>query len=439
MTTYTTIANIRGPQGPAGPQGPRGISAPTSEATDAVVAALLDGTDTEAGALVHSLYLAREDWRQRMWTPQDFDPLAGTPGYNSTVAVQSAIDAAVAQNDYTDSEAPQPEPHGNGCVFLPKGTYDVDELTIAGTLQMYGNGGGIWAASVLRSRTPGQSIIRITGAPDAIGSTCTVFEGITFKQSAGSPVEVAQVVTNTGISSNSLYFRRCWFKTPEWYAIWVTQGNDIVVDSCTFDVIPLSAIRLGDGANQVTGAAISNCVFYDVGVSAVDLANASGCVISGNRMYGGSSVSSLFVRFAPDDPHPATDITITGNYTAAAFAFADLLTGSANLSITSNVVRDSQGCFLRLQGGGVLYALTVTGNGVYGNGSSAMSSGSAVSGPGCGLQVSIITANSFIAAAETALLLDLPDARVTGNILDGNAGLRFTAVHNLASPTANGY
>lgn len=356
---------------------------------------------------------------------------------NDTAAVQAAITYALTATNPANGEVP-PHTGVSPTVFFPLGTYKVGELQIPGTVRLLGEGGGTYANATLLQSADGQSIVRLKADTDG-SSNSTVFENLTFKSaSATSSATVAQVITDTGIASNSVYFHNCWFKTPETYAIWMTQGDDIKIDHCTFDVAAYHAIRFGSGAgNVVSNAEVSNCTFYDVAATHIMLDNVSGVCIDGNRMNGNNNTTAIFIDAPSTGATAIATVTVTGNQANSLGGFAKVPTLAGGVTISGNAIRDASEYVVALAGGGVLYGFVFTGNVVYNPGPSTYSP---IIGTGCGLQGSIISGNSFInAGVAQALVIEDNDARVIDNHLAGNAKVGFTAFHNLATPASNGY
>jgi hypothetical protein len=246
---------------------------------------------------------------------------------------------------------------------------------------------------------------------------------------------VAQIVTDSGITSNSVYFRNCWFKSPERYAIWLTQGDDIQVTGCTFDVSAYHSIRLGNATNVVTNMRVTNNTFYGITLRHIEVWNVRGLIVANNNAYAPGGASTTFIDIYSGGPVLARDITVTGNVVKGLYGFAALSTVTHTFTATGNTLVDVDGYLLTLTGGGVLYHLVFTGNTAVST--VAYAAGAAFSGPGCGLQVAVISQNSILAGATTALMFDMSDARVTDNRLTHNQGLRFTANNNFANPGAN--
>lgn len=373
-------------------------------------------------------------------TPQLFDRLAGTPGHDSTVAVQNAVNLAHSLNIVADAEAPQPKPIGNGVVFFPKGTYDVNPISVPGSVVLRGTGGGIYGASVIRQRAENQNIIILTGDSDGARSQCSVIEDLTFKSvSSSRSGTVAQIITENAITSNSVYIRNCWFKTPENYAIWFTQGDDIRVEGCTFDVIPFNAIMLGSVLRGCDHAVISNNTFFNVALDAIHLLKGKGVIITGNKYYAplGANPGS-FIKH-PGDVGAVEELVVSGNSVEGAAELVHIPTEWVNVAITGNTCRDLVDDLISIGGGGILYCLNAVGNTLYSETASAFTSGSAIFIDGSGLQISVISQNVVIAGAETAYLIDASDARVTNNTLSGNRWLRCTNEQNLVTPSNNGF
>lgn len=359
----------------------------------------------------------------------------GDKSTDDTQAIQNAINDAISAANPLEGELPS---YGKaGTLLVPVGSYKIKSLTIAGSIRLIGQGGGTYAGSTFIQAQPGISMIIL--APDKNGSSnSTVFENICFK--SGSPTvnpAVAQIKTVPGIQSNSVYIRNCWFKTPENYGIWLTQGDDIQIVGCTFDVCPFHAIRLGtQGGGMVTNSSISNNTFYQVSVTHIKLDNVTGVVISNNRVYNSDNIQISTATFI--DGTSATNIngiSITGNEYNSVPNFVKIPTNATGLVISGNTGYQTSGYFLNLTGGGVLHNASITGNSLFAKG--AWSS-APVTGTGCGLQGSVILGNSFSAGATTPLAINLPDNRTINNIIDKNAFTNFQAKDNLINRYANG-
>ena len=354
---------------------------------------------------------------------------------DDTQAVQNAINDAISAANALDGELPS---YGkSGTLLVPVGSYKIKTLTVAGSIRLIGQGGGTYAGSTFIQAQPGISMIIL--APDKNGSSnSTVFENICFK--SGSPTVnpgVAQIKTLPGIQSNSIYIRNCWFKTPENYGIWLTQGDDIQIVGCTFDVCPFHAIRLGtQGGGMVTNSSISNNTFYQVSVTHIKLDNVTGAVISNNRAYNSDNTQISTATFI--DGTSATNInglSIIGNEYNSLPNFVKIPTNAIGLVISGNTGYQTSGYFLNLTGGGVLHNASITGNSLFAKGAW---SNAPITGTGCGLQGSVILGNSFLAGVLTPLAINLPDSRTINNIIDKNAFTNFQTKDNLINRYANG-
>lgn len=373
-------------------------------------------------------------------TPQQFGAV-GDGVTDDTAAVQAAIDAALTHTDPANGEKPPYTAKQNASVFFPLGTYRVGELNVPGSVAMWGVGPGTYGTSTLLQRTEGQSIIRLKGDTDGGLSQSSVIEHLSFKSGSATSAGVAQIITDTAIGSNSVYIRNCWFKTPEKYGVWITQGNDIKIEGCTFDVSPFHGVRFGSGANAVTDAAVTGCTFYDIALNCIELDNVTGLTVTGNRAFGRLSSPPTTSRFLGAPSGGATrirHIALGTNELQSLGALATLPTLAYNISISGGSCRDLFVSLVEITGGGVMYGLAITGLSVF-NETFGFSAGAAISGAGCGLQGSVISLNTFYSGVATALLMSLSDARVIDNNLKGNARIGFTAEHNLAAPASNGF
>lgn len=366
----------------------------------------------------------------RQW-PQYWGAI-GDGATDDTVAVQNWINYLLTAASTSNLEKP-PYTGIPGTGIVPVGTYLVNEISIPGTVHIMGQGGGTYANATFLQKTAGQSIFRLKGANPGDGvSNSSVFDYITFKSASGSSSPtVAQIICDASISTNSVYIRNCWFKSPETWAIWMLQGDDLQISGCTFDVSAFHAIRLGNGAsNKVTNCGIKDNTFYNVALDHIRLENVMGVVIGDNRAYGPSTpyAASVFVNGTGASSISAVSIGV--NELNGLRNFCVIPTIAGTIAVVGNVLTNVIGNILKLVGGGILYNLIFMGN-------AATTPGAFDTAPflmtGCGLQQSVITANSILAGATTPLMIDASDARVTGNNMTGNVYLRFTATHNLAS------
>lgn len=354
---------------------------------------------------------------------------------DDTDAVQNAIDDAVSAANALNGELPT---YGkSGTLLVPVGSYRIKSVKISGSIRLIGQGGGTYAGSTFVQAKEGVSMIVL--APDKNGtSNSTVIENICFKSgSSSSNPTVAQIKTIAGIESNSIYIRNCWFKTPENYGIWLTQGDDIQISGCTFDICPFNAIRLGtQGTGLVTNCSLSNNTFFRVSLAHIKLDNVIGVTISHNRAYNSDKTQISTATFV--DGISATNInglTILGNEYNNLPNFAKIPTNARGVVISSNTGYQSAGYFLSLTGGGVLYNISVIGNTVF---SQNAWKDAPIVGVDCGLQGAIILGNSFMSGNSSALGINLSDKRVYNNIVDKNLFTNFQKVDNLFNPTANG-
>lgn len=436
MSEYTVIAQLRGKRGK---QGPRGIPGAAAVPTADAVAAYIEAGAEDVDSLIAGALSQVSQW---VITPQMFGAV-GDGIADDTAAVQDAIDFALSQTDPIHVEKPVFEQARNGYVFFPLGTYKVDELHVDGTISMWGVGGGIYAASVLMQRTAGQSILRLKGDTDSVGSQATRIENLTFKSVSGtSQPTVAQIITDTEINSHSVYIRNCWFKTPERYAIWIKQGDDLQITDCTFDVSAFNFIRLGSAEGVVMNAGIRGCTFFEPAIDAIALENVRGITINGNRCYylNVSSNNAWFVNFPSTGAVSIRGVSITGNDVRNIFGVLGLPTVARSVAVQGNALTNIRGALLGLSGGGIVYGLDWSGNPVANDAGIGFASGAAFSGAGCGLQFSSIEQVALGGdGTSTPLVFDLPDARVTDNYLNRVRAANFAAIHNLANAAANGF
>lgn len=424
-------SNLRGPRGLTGKTGDRGLAGVNALENAAAMAAYLNdaGTNAFKTAMGASFF--------RVITPQMFGAV-GNGVADDTAAVQAAVNVAIASN--TSSTEKPPYTGNNGTVFFPLGTYSVNEIQVPGTIHFLGAGGGTIGNSTLLQRTSGQAIVRLKKYSDALIINSTKFENMSFKsESAAAGVDIAQIVADTNIFCYSVYIRNCWFKSPERYAIFLPQGDDIQISGCTFDVSGLNAIKFGVlfANNYVMNSSITDNTFYQIAVNHIEMLNARGITISGNRAYTHGTAMTSSVFLTTYGALSARSIAVTGNSLYRVNGLAELSTTTKTISFTGNVINEAGGYLLSLRGGGIIYGLVFTGNAA----ESAVGvpySSAPFTGVGCGLQQSIIAHNSITAGATNTRLFDLPDARVTGNIINNNVSLRFTSNNNFAVPANNG-
>lgn len=357
----------------------------------------------------------------------------GDGSTDDTAAVQNAVNAALNDSTPNDVENPQ-YTGGTPVVYFPKGTYSVAQINIPGALVLRGCGGGIYASSTLRQRNEGAHIISFTADTDG-NSNCSVVEDLTFKSGSASSALVAQIKCDAP-QGNSMYYRRCWFKTPERYGIWQTRGNDVVVEDCTFDVAPFHGIRFGSDGVGVTDSRIINNTFFHVALNCVELYNASRIVIEGNNVAGQVNPvlnSSCFVNCLA-----ASDIAIATNtvYGSSRFMLIDGNQGCVSFAVTGNICTAVETSILEVTGTGVVYQFVMTGNKF--QSTSSFTSGQAFAAPNAALENAVIAMNSIIAGAATTRLFNMPDARTTLNVMGPNAPLRFQTNNNFQDLAGNG-
>lgn len=397
-------------------------------------------TDTAVRALVTSASTTRTALDKRYKKRFSIDLgdylTEGSTGVNDNAAVQAAVNDALAATDPINVE----HPVFNNLVptiWVPLGTFAIDNIIVNGSIKFLGVGGGIYAASVFSQRIAGQSMIYL--GPDTDNtSNATVFENITFKSQSGtSDSNVAQVKTMPNIGSNSVYFRNCWFKTPERYAIWMTQGDDIQITGCTFDVSAFNAIKLGSSTGQVSNCRITNCTFFNIAVNAIEALNVRGLSVVGNSIYAGGAQSTFFTTFTTGT---ARGVTFTGNTIKDCNVGFFLSAGAGNLvrgiTITGNTFDNIGSCLFDIEGGQTLTGLVFAHNQSIND--APFSAGAAFAAPGSGVTASIITENSLIAAGSTPRVFNMPDARTMGNRFTNNVGSGFAVNNNFANPAANG-
>ena len=439
--------NLKGPAGNRGVQGLPGIS---SALPDSAVASYLTSESQSRVAL--------EKVTEAVFTPQMFGAI-GDGVANDTVAVQAAVDAALAATNPVNWFAGHAYVAGQTSrVHFPMGTYSVNEIQVNGTVKLTGVGGYIYTASVIRQRSAGQNIFLF--GSDTDGQTnSTVIEDLTFKSGSGtSDPNVAQLKTTLDVKyASSFYIRNCWFMTPERYAIWFTQGGDIEIEGCTFDVAGFGMIKLGisglgpDGlVHRVEASRINNNTFAMATNSCIELSNATGITITGNRLInsaGSTPTTAVFINANNDSIGAAASVArfaATGNTVERVYGFASLtatgtLTDAQAAVITGNFIHNAYGHILRIVGTGIYYGLNFTGNTVK-SASDSFAEGSAFSAISTGVQASVISHNSVMAGATTPLLFDISKGSlaVSNNIFNSNVSINFTANNNFNSPSTNG-
>ncbi|GAB3551319.1 hypothetical protein [Spirosoma fluminis] len=363
----------------------------------------------------------------------------GDNSANDSAAVQRAIRYVCSAARPTSGELPTYS--GNpGTLICPVGTFRVANIKIPGSIRIIGQGGGTYASTTFVQSRPGANIFMLE--PDVDGlSNSTIFENIALKSGSRSRnPNVAQIKVRAGLSSNSLYFRNVWFKSPENLGVDIPQGDDIQFTDCKADVAPFDVIRLGSAKGRVTNARITGMTFYRVANAAIRLVNVRGLTISNNVFYTNDDGSFNVPNGICIDGLNAADIdavSITGNTVNNVPDFIRLPTLTRTVSVVSNTLTNVNGTFINLFGGAVAYGWTIVGNSV----STSPKSGFAtapITGAGCGLQGSTIMGNSFFSGKATALGINLPDSRVFSNVISGNTGINITNMYSLTNLALNG-
>lgn len=174
-----------------------------------------------------------------------------------TTILQAAVNDAVNVANPGVLGPYKPYSGNPGTVLIPAGDFEIRAaITINGSIRIKGQSGGTYSGSRLIQKTDGISIFLLGGDTDGPplgsendpnnGSNSTIIEDLMFKSgSATYTPNVAQIQTRSGIASNSVYIRNCWFQTPEYNAIWLTQADDVQISGCTFDIAAFDGIRLG--------------------------------------------------------------------------------------------------------------------------------------------------------------------------------------------------
>ena len=436
---YEVVGNRRGPRGKEGPAGPNTVP------TDAQIAAVLSSLETEGGVALGRV-------TERVITPQMFGAV-GDGIADDTGAVQAAVGAATLSASQANGEYP-PYTGIPPKVLFPVGTYLVDEIRVPRGIEMIGQGGGTTAKATLLQRSGGQNIVKLVGENPALNlvTNSTLFDNLAFKSAeAGATPDVAQISAGA-IRSDSVYIRRCWFKTPETWAVWMPQGDDLQIDSNTFDVSGKGAVRLGhNNTGVVSHARVENNTFFQINEEHIRVECAYGVVINGNSAYsalpgntGEPPSGGVFVSL--DGIGVKRGITVTGNDVSRVRGFMRAHTDAQQVqavSVNGNTVTALTGYILSLLGSGVMYELAMLGNtfdsaAVSGQAGSAFPTAPFVAAADAGLQVSTIAHNTVIAGETTPRMFDMPSVKVTGNVIRDNPNLRFTALHNFANPGANG-
>jgi hypothetical protein len=363
------------------------------------------------------------------FNPKDYGAV-GNGTVDDTAAIRATYTAALAATDPINVEKPVYDGL-TPTVYVPLGTYVIDTITIAGTVNTFGVGGGIYAASVFLQRSAGQSMLILAADTDG-SSNASVFENMTFKSASGtSDPTVAQVKTAPAIGSNSVYFRNCWFKTPETNAVWMTQGDDIQFIDCTFDVVPFTAIKLGDNPNtrSVSNVVVSGCTFFNIGVNAIEASLVNGLTIGNNKAYNADGyTNSVFLLVT------SGQLISSANNTISNFAYVTKVFNGQVMRF-SDVSYNTATCPYYFGGGGIIYGVTIVGTTIHGK--NAWAHG-AFYAEGTGLQVSTISKNSIMPGGTTSLMFDMSDSRVTGNVFNENSSFRFSGNNNFANAAANG-
>jgi hypothetical protein len=382
-------------------------------------------------------------------------------GADDTQPIQAAINwAAQAANPGLYGIVSGYNNHSSVCYF-PFGEYVVlDEITIPGTVNLKGEGGGSYTGSVINQGTKNKSLFVLTNDTDG-GSSAGHFEDL-FLRIGGSTntAETSAITAQPNKSNNSIYIRNCFFQVTADFATCIDfpRGDDIQISGCTFDT-GRRCLKLGSVANAsytfgttVANCTIQNCTFFGMVDSFMRLINVENLNIVGNRMYGGRSFNSPvgtpvgIDMFNADLTNPTDNIknvNIVGNTIAECGIAIQIPTLARKVTIHSNIFTKISKRAISIEGGNTVDSISIQSNQISGNFvpvSGAISAGGAINGGGCGMINSIIKDNIIQGnenGTNSTIAINFPDTRTTGNNIKENIIYGFSGPNVIANPAQN--
>jgi hypothetical protein len=343
----------------------------------------------------------------------------------------------------------------NHTLYIPAGTYPVDNLIIPSTVNLVGDGMGKTVIQRIASAADNNSVASITS------STGNHIMDITFDGNSSNQTNAAHTVVVTG--SINIYFERCEFMNSKVVSggfgngLLITGGTGTTsvygftkVNHCRFHNNGNLDLQLNTtwyydishnyfyGSNG--GIAIENYVYppvsdvQDYGIIAYNQIynqTGNGLWLMGYTLSGGTITAPVFGETTP----PSRHVTIIGNVVNLCTSYGIAVQG-ANFSVVGNTVHNcgsTSGV-----GAGILFntwASTLTGNTIRDNANFGCDAGGSVD---CSITGNQFQWNGTTAGIAGCVDLNLGAARsviVTGNEIVQAGSLNMTAI---AAPGVDG-
>jgi hypothetical protein len=382
-------------------------------------------------------------------------------GADDTQPIQAAINwAAQAANPAAFGIASGYNNHSSVCYF-PFGTYGVfDEITIPGTVNLKGEGGGSYSGSVINQGAKNKSLFVITNDTDG-GSSAGHFEDLFLRiLTTSNTIETSAITAQPNKSNNSIYIRNCFFQVTADFATCIDfpRGDDIQISGCTFDT-GRRCLRLGSPVNAaytrgntVTNCTIQNCTFFGLVDTCMRLISVENLNIIGNRMYGSLGFNAgvgvpvaidIHNADLPGLTNKANNINIIGNTISECGTAIQIATLARKINIHSNIITKCSKRAISFEGGGPVDSISIQSNQIAGNFQpivGASSGAGAINGWGCGLINSIVKDNIIQGnenGTNSTVAINFPDPGTTGNNIKENIIYGFSGPNVIANPAAN--
>lgn len=230
-----------------------------------------------------------------------------TPGQQLAVNyVQSTYDPATYA-----SASPA---NGPSSLFYPAGYYKTNgEITVTKKVAFKGDGPAEFSSgSRVVQFTTSADLFKII--PIAQGMSVS-FEDMTMIGSATGAGHLIHV-TKASSGCNSQRYRNLVFGTPPALAMNIEAGDDIIIDSCLFDVSANNATAFGTGAaaNAVSNVRFDKPAFFAVNTTCVLLYNIDGMQIMGAQVYPSApgNRTARFVDGYNTIPYQIKNVSIIG-------------------------------------------------------------------------------------------------------------------------------